>query len=71
MPRITEHGYPVAEASRRLGLSQHSPYAWKQRPAKAVPGDAGKDASDYIKMFHNPVRKQVPNGMLPPVQFRF
>ncbi len=24
---------------------------------------------DYIKMFYNPVRKQVRNGMLSPVEF--
>lgn len=29
--QITERGYPVAEVSRRLGVSQHSLYAWKKK----------------------------------------
>lgn len=41
--QIIERGYPVAEASRRLGVSQHSLYAWKRQLAKVVSGDAGKD----------------------------
>ena len=39
--QITERGYPVAEVSQRLGVSQHSLYAWKRQLAKAVSGDAG------------------------------
>ena len=42
--RITERGYPVAEVSERLGVSQHSLYAWKRQLAKVVSGDASKDA---------------------------
>lgn len=42
--QIIERGYPVAEVSRRLGVSQHSLYAWKRQLAKVVSGDAGKDA---------------------------
>ncbi|MAM09154.1 MAG: hypothetical protein CML23_01560 [Rhizobiaceae bacterium] len=26
--QITERGYPVSEVSHRLGVSQHSLYAW-------------------------------------------
>ena len=29
--QITERGYPVAEVSQRLGVSQHSLYAWKKK----------------------------------------
>ncbi len=29
--QITERGYPVAEVSKRLGVSQHSLYAWKKK----------------------------------------
>ncbi|KLN58898.1 transposase [Kiloniella spongiae] len=29
--QITERGYPIAEVSRRLGVSQHSLYAWKKK----------------------------------------
>jgi putative transposase len=28
-----------------------------------------QDVFDYIEMFYNPVRKQVRNGMLSPVEF--
>jgi transposase len=42
--QITERGYRVAEVSERLGVSQHSLYAWKRQLAKAVSGDACKDA---------------------------
>ena len=42
--QITERGYPVAEVSGRLGVSQHSLYAWKRQLARQVPGDASKDA---------------------------
>ena len=42
--QITERGYPVAEVSQRLGVSQHSLYAWKRTFAKASSGEAEKDA---------------------------
>ena len=42
--QIIERGYPVAEVSQRLGVSQHSLYAWKRQLAKVVSGDASKDA---------------------------
>lgn len=42
--QITERGYPVAEVSQRLGIGAHSLYTWKRQLAKAVSGDAGKDA---------------------------
>ena len=29
--QIVERGYPVAEVSRRLGVSTHSLYGWKKR----------------------------------------
>ena len=38
--QITERGYPVAEVSQRLGVSQHSLYAWKRQLAQQVSGDA-------------------------------
>lgn len=41
--QITERGYPVAEVSQRLGVSQHSLYAWKRKFAQPS-GDDGKDA---------------------------
>lgn len=41
--QITERGYPVAEVSQRLGVSQHSLYVWKRQLTKVVSGDANKD----------------------------
>ena len=41
--QITERGYPVAEVSKRLGVSQHSLYAWKRKFSQP-PGDDDKDA---------------------------
>ena len=41
--QITERGYPVAEVSKRLGVSQHSLYEWKRKFARP-PGDDDKDA---------------------------
>ncbi len=42
--QITERGYPVKEVSDRLGVSQHSLYAWKRKFAKASNGEVEKDA---------------------------
>ena len=30
LAQITKRGYPVAEVLQRLGVSQHSLYAWKR-----------------------------------------
>ena len=37
--QITERGYPVAEVSKRLGVSQHSLYAWKRKFLQDSDGD--------------------------------
>lgn len=43
--QITERGYPVAEVSKRLGVSHHSLYAWKKKFSKASgSSDDDKDA---------------------------
>ena len=43
--QITERGYPVAEVSKRLGVSPHSLYAWKKKLLKPpVSGDGGQAA---------------------------
>jgi transposase len=39
--QITERGYPVSEVSQRLGVSQHSLYAWKKKYSK--PSGSGED----------------------------
>lgn len=41
--QITERGYPVAEVSKRLGVSQHSLYAWKKKLSQPS-GSDDKDA---------------------------
>jgi transposase len=41
--QITERGYPVAEVSRRLGVSPRSLYAWKGKFSQPSGGD-DKDA---------------------------
>ncbi len=37
--QITERGYPVAEVSKRLGVSLHSLYAWKKKYSQPAGGD--------------------------------
>lgn len=32
--QMTERGYPVAEVSQRLGVSQHSLYEWRKKFSK-------------------------------------
>jgi transposase len=41
--QISERGYPVAEVSQRLGVSQHSLYEWKKKFSQPSGGD-DKDA---------------------------
>jgi transposase len=44
--QITQRGYRVAEVSDRLGVSQHSLYAWKRAFGKAASGETEKDAEN-------------------------
>ena len=46
--QITERGYPVAEVSKRLGVSQHSLYAWKKKFSKGS-GSGGDDKDAEIR----------------------
>ena len=46
--QITERGYPVAEVSKRLGVSQHSLYQWKKTFAKTA-GSAGDEREAEIR----------------------
>jgi len=45
--QITERGYPVAEVSKRLGVSQHSLYAWKRKFSKP-PAPSGVDQTAVL-----------------------
>ena len=42
--QIVDRGYPVSEVSERLGVSQHSLYAWKRKFATGAPVSEEKDA---------------------------
>ena len=46
--QITERGSPVAEVSKRLGVSQHSLYAWKRKFSKPL-APAGVDQAAEIR----------------------
>jgi transposase len=41
--QIVDRGYPVSEVSERLGVSQHSLYAWKRKYAKGAAVSEEKD----------------------------
>ncbi|MCQ4628403.1 IS3 family transposase [Shinella sp. CPCC 100929] len=45
--QITERGYPVAEVSQRLGVSQHSLYEWKKKFASS--NAKGNDEAEEIR----------------------
>ena len=47
--QITERGYPVAEVSQRLGVSQHSLYEWKKK-FRASNGKAGDEADEIRRL---------------------
>lgn len=47
--QMTERGYPVAEVSQRLGVSQHSLYEWRKKFSKPVTGSAGDDQSVEVR----------------------
>eukprot|EP00873_Tetraselmis_striata_P030568 jgi/Tetstr1/450832/TSEL_037868.t1 len=46
--QITELGYPVAEVSKRLGVSPHSLYAWKKKFSKPA-GSSDADQAAEIR----------------------
>lgn len=45
--QITERGYPVAEVSQRLGVSQHSLYEWKKKFGTS--NGKGSDEAEEIR----------------------
>ena len=48
--QITERGYPVAEVSKRLGVSQHSLYAWKRKFSKPSGSTDGDQAAEIRRL---------------------
>ena len=47
--QLTERGYRVAEVSQRLGVSQHSLYAWKKTFSKPS-GSDGDQAAEIRRL---------------------
>ena len=48
--QITERGYPVAEVSKRLGVSQHSLYAWRRKFSKPSGSTAGDQSAEFRRL---------------------
>ena len=48
--QVTERGYPVAEVSKRLGVSQHSLYAWKKKFSKASGSGEDDQAAEIRRL---------------------
>jgi transposase len=47
--QITERGYPVAEVSQRLGVSQHSLYEWRKKFSKPATGSGEADQATEVR----------------------
>ena len=47
--QMTERGYPVAEVSQRLGVSQHSLYEWRKKFSKSATGSGDNDQAAEIR----------------------
>jgi len=47
--QMTERGYPVAEVSQRLGVSQHSLYEWRKKFSKTATGSAEDDQAAEVR----------------------
>jgi len=47
--QMTERGYPVAEVSQRLGVSQHSLYAWRKTFSKPATGSGEGDQAAEVR----------------------
>ena len=48
--QITKRGYPVAEVSQRLGVSQYSLYAWKKKFSKPAGSGEDEQASEIRRL---------------------
>lgn len=47
--QMTERGYPVAEVSQRLGVSQHSLYEWRKKFSKPATGSDEDDQAAEVR----------------------
>ncbi len=54
--QITERGYPVAEVSKRLGVSTHSLYSWKKNFSKSASPSGGDQAAEIRRLKQELVR---------------
>lgn len=48
--QITERGYSVAEVAQRLGVSQHSLYAWKRKFGKSRVSSSDDQAAEIRRL---------------------
>ena len=48
--QVTERGHPVAEVAQRLGVSQHSVYAWKKKFSKGSGSTGDGDAAEIRRL---------------------
>lgn len=54
--QINERSYPVAEVLQRLGVSQHSLYAWKKKFSMPCAGRGDDQVSDFRRLEKNLAR---------------
>ncbi len=74
--QITERGYPVAEVSQQLGVSQHSLYEWKKKFAAS--NTKGNDEAEEIRRLKKELARvteerdilKMITGFSPPVRGR-
>lgn len=48
--QVTERGHAVAEVAQRLGVSQHSLYAWKKKFSKSSGSTGDGDAAEIRRL---------------------
>ncbi len=60
--QITERGYPVPEVSARLGVSQHSLYAWKRKFAAS---SGGEDKDSEIRCLERELTRVTEERVIP------
>ena len=48
--QIVERGYPVAEVSQRLGVSQHSLYEWKKKFSRTAGSSSDERGAEIRRL---------------------